>query len=75
LHYILPLNFKTLYLTTKNNDIYLLKMKNKFDLDFNVLCRLCLHKGPELRSIFDCDFSYRIESCVGIVVSKYSIEL
>ncbi|XP_060876975.1 zinc finger protein 420-like [Metopolophium dirhodum] len=45
-------------------------MKNKFDLDLNVLCRLCLHKRPELRSIFDCDFSYRIESCVGIVVQQ-----
>ncbi|XP_026820009.1 oocyte zinc finger protein XlCOF6-like [Rhopalosiphum maidis] len=45
-------------------------MKNKFDLDFNVLCRLCLHKGPELRPIFDCDFSYRIESCVGIVIRQ-----
>jgi len=28
LHYILPLNFKTLYLTIKNNDIYLLKSRD-----------------------------------------------
>lgn len=49
-------------------------MKNKFDwdLDFNVLCRLCLHKGPELRPIFedDTDFTCRIESCVGLEVSE-----
>lgn len=45
-------------------------MKNKFDLDFDVLCRLCLHKGPELRPIFDCDFPCRIESCVGIVIRQ-----
>lgn len=46
-------------------------MKNSFDRDLNELCRLCLHKGQELRPIFDCDFPYRIESCVGLEVSKY----
>lgn len=48
-------------------------MKNKFDQDFNTLCRLCLNKGPELRPIFDCDvnISYRIKSCVGLEVSTF----
>lgn len=47
-------------------------MKNKFKLDFNAVCRLCLNEGPELRSIFDCNVDYpcRIESCVGLKVSK-----
>lgn len=47
-----------------------IKMKNNFDLDFNELCRLCLHKEHELRPIFDHDinYSYRIESCVGLEV-------
>lgn len=46
-------------------------MKNKFDLDFNILCRLCLNKLPELSPIFEfnVNFSYRIESCVGVDVS------
>lgn len=50
-------------------------MKHSFNLDLNALCRLCLNKGPELRPIFDCDvnFSYLIESCVGLEVSKYLI--
>lgn len=49
-------------------------MKNNFDLDFNVLCRLCLDKKHELRPIFndDINYSYRIESCVGLEVSLQS---
>ncbi|XP_050442284.1 zinc finger protein ZFP2-like [Adelges cooleyi] len=43
---------------------------NKFDINLNELCRLCLVKTSELRPILnaDNDLSTRIQACVGIEV-------